>query len=740
MKELDYFQEEFDSYTFQAEKNIGICSSQFQISYANDNQNSVWLKYTFNEQEESFYKSDNDNLKRFSLTSPILELNRIEYDPKKKNFTLISENKDIHLIVMSKPIQTNQDHQNFTFTPITFVSNFIKFNHIFTPEEIKSNKEDFTNFIFYITFNGSNDDCNTCSSSENEVTKIFQFFTNIKLKKISGNVNSKSPISQILQKLVNACNKFKKNGFLAIIGDAGNPGLQAKFEQDVFLFLKMVNNETTYENVNILRSPSFKFAKKELLKFLETPYMWRAVLFGGHSTSEGKIIFHDGEWDIGNELKDFQSEHGSPGYFLFNCCFAHQILKNMDSTSNGTLFRNNQHLEFISMTDDSNPFLPAGGIVEKLQDDPNRFEIFYRRFAIKRDMLDQLTNICKDDLEEIETRAKIEANKANFRITEEVQKEISDGLYLLPGDDGDCYIFKKGNFVILFDSGHKFKTFATWCWNSFIFKYIKKIDIAIISHSDEDHLGGLNSLLWNKNLNDGNHYPMIKELWLNVDSNMLDTVNSRSPNQIKNITQQAKLKDIRVKDNITTEIPTYYNKENGISLTILNPTPRKRTILIDREFKIKTSKTNPIFINNSAILLKIQTKTNNGEDWSALLCSDVSQKEIVNISNDNNEIKDCIFNIVTIPHHGSADQIDDTFFKKVQSKQYFISANPNIGGNDHPRNESIAKLVDKSKVVALYKSTRDRLSCSGGELKVDSPKTFCESEESHMLFKVNIIE
>ena len=189
----------------------------------------------------------------------------------------------------------------------------------------------------------------------------------------------------------------------------------------------------------------------------------------------------------------------------------------------------------------------------------------------------------------------------------------------------------------------------------------KKIDFIFISHFDQDHIGGIFTILEK----------------LKVKRIFVSKQEENSENYQKFL-KKVKEKNIPVtivkKDDVI-------NLENDVSIDILWP----------RDKQIEENK-----INNNAIVMKLRYNK-----FSMLFTGDIeeiAEKEIVSIYENTDILKS---SILKIAHHGSKTSTTEEFLKLVDSRIALIG----VGKNNlfgHPSDEIIKRLEEIN--VKVYRT------------------------------------
>lgn len=289
---------------------------------------------------------------------------------------------------------------------------------------------------------------------------------------------------------------------------------------------------------------------------------------------------------------------------------------------------------------------------------------------------------------------------------------------------GDCFIIKYEGTNILIDGG-----------TSDVYVYelkpalekLDKIDLAVITHIDDDHIGGMIELFKDNDINN-----KIKKVFFNSGAYLgNDEIISREQpiNEItenksfkQGITLENKLLELGIwnKERITNELEELWL--NKIKIHVL--APFKENILalnkswdseIDKIYKTRKDSClkngrlssnlkdveellkvheniGTTITNESSIVLLIQI-----ESKKMLFSGDTSEKNLIKSLRNlgyskENPIK---LDLFKIPHHGSKKNISMELIEIIECEKYMISTNG--ASHNHPDKEVLAKIIDFNK-------------------------------------------
>ena len=227
--------------------------------------------------------------------------------------------------------------------------------------------------------------------------------------------------------------------------------------------------------------------------------------------------------------------------------------------------------------------------------------------------------------------------------------------YFYVGQADSTLIMNEGQ-VMLIDAGDKSD-------GELIVNYLKqleieKIDYLIGTHSDDDHIGGMDSIV--RNFEIGKFYMPNRESTNQVYTELIDMTNSKNMS-IENV----ELNDILKLGN-------------------------------NAEFIVKWVDNNGEYSdNNSSIVLQLNYK-----EKKYLFTGDIENKVEGKLLEVLNEI-----DILKVSHHGSNSSTSEEFLNKISPKTAIISSGSTY--TQFPNEKCLKRILEKVKVENLYLTERD---------------------------------
>jgi beta-lactamase superfamily II metal-dependent hydrolase len=301
-------------------------------------------------------------------------------------------------------------------------------------------------------------------------------------------------------------------------------------------------------------------------------------------------------------------------------------------------------------------------------------------------------------------------------------------LVFFPANSGDSLLvecpIESGTFRILIDGG-------TPGTAALISKYLKKdgacppIDLVVVTHIDNDHIGGIVNLLKDREIN-----AAIKEVWFNGVSRLGAPL---PPNiQSLSVAQGIELEKILSTDPRwntrfgmtpislrSDQSPLHVPLVKGVDIHILSPGStqldelkrnwEKEAAELEKQRQKKDKlpagigglgaeknvavlsrakfEQDKAYANGSSIAFLLKT-----DEKTLLFTGDAFPRVIVEAAN---KYKDGPINVdvFKVSHHGSAGNTDEDIVKKFPATRYLISTD---GTHDHPDDETVARILGHS--------------------------------------------
>lgn len=302
-------------------------------------------------------------------------------------------------------------------------------------------------------------------------------------------------------------------------------------------------------------------------------------------------------------------------------------------------------------------------------------------------------------------------------------------LNILPAYNGDSILIKTFDeknveFIILIDGG----TPSTFQYSlKKQLTEITKIDLLVLTHIDNDHIGGLINLFKN-NLIDK---IKIDEIWYNQPD--VELYEPKTEKALISVPQAEDWKSLikQKKPNvIIKEITTENGVINieGLEFIILSPTVEIKKKLHEIWLKERHKPKNTELSNKALISMNILSysksleelnridfkpdKSINNDIYNSssiaflLKCSDLSfllladsRAEVISDNLkalDYSETNPLEVDIVKVSHHGSLNNTSQELLSLIKSNHYIISTNGGTSNHKHPSRETIARIVCKT--------------------------------------------
>ena len=311
----------------------------------------------------------------------------------------------------------------------------------------------------------------------------------------------------------------------------------------------------------------------------------------------------------------------------------------------------------------------------------------------------------------------------------------------LKANNGDSIHISSGNKNILIDTG----TGATYFSKSNgrskngelkslvndLQSKNEKIDLLIITHWDDDHIGGV--LKWFKEDLE-NAKSMIKHIWFNSglllnkyfesckasgDKTILSSHQNPNTSIRQGITFEKYILDEDISYSlIKTDSDDLNNILDGAIFTILSPTDKELEKLLvkwEQEYNPNTSASNKDYDKSFEELLqnelKEDTAIHNGssiafileiEDKKMLFLGDAHPSVVVDslINLEYSRENKLSLDLIKVSHHGSKANISDELLDIIECDNFVISTD----GSKHglPNKETVARIIKKHENCKIY--------------------------------------
>lgn len=302
---------------------------------------------------------------------------------------------------------------------------------------------------------------------------------------------------------------------------------------------------------------------------------------------------------------------------------------------------------------------------------------------------------------------------------------MSVRVIFFPAKCGDCFIIEftipNGNFRMLVDGG----TPAT---SNIVLSYLKKdgtylpIDLVVVTHIDNDHIGGILELMRDKDFN-----ASVKEIWFNATTQFsallpqavkslsvlqgieLETMLHNDPRWNKRfagaavaINPDGSPRSVEIGENVTLDILSpgvaQLNelKRNWETIAgVPDPSSDKiegmpaRVRSLDAGKDVNTLGNSDFvqdtaFANGSSIAFLLNV------DKKSLLFMGDAFPNVVSDAADLLPRETINLRLFKVSHHGSAGNTDERIVRKFPADYYLFSTN---GAHRHPDDESIARIL-----------------------------------------------
>lgn len=291
--------------------------------------------------------------------------------------------------------------------------------------------------------------------------------------------------------------------------------------------------------------------------------------------------------------------------------------------------------------------------------------------------------------------------------------------------NGDCYIIKEEDTIIMIDSGTNLLAKKI----SKKLKEIEKIDLLIITHIDNDHIGGiLNLVRKDKNILKKfekiwfNSYDLTEKIMNELNLIILEKQEEKSIAQgisfnkilrdMNKLEKNKKFGDILSLNELEVEVLAPFDEELSIFLSnwkkqlteekkkeeqMMNKSSLETSYSIDIDDIDEEYKEDTSIFNKSSIVVLIRNKKGKtvlftGDTTSNILIKALKEKKF----SKENKLK---LDLLKLPHHGSKNNLSIDFLEMIDCPNYILSTNG--GSFKHPDKECISRII--KNVINLEK-------------------------------------
>lgn len=255
-----------------------------------------------------------------------------------------------------------------------------------------------------------------------------------------------------------------------------------------------------------------------------------------------------------------------------------------------------------------------------------------------------------------------------------INQEELNIFYLNVGQADSTFITING-YNMLIDSGNEQDGY--YIWQFLKAQNITKLDYFIITHFDEDHMGGA--------------YKILEEMKIGV---LYMPNNSSDTKTYQKFIQTIEQENINVNRNLKASNDIIYSLGNA-TWKVLNIDDGKN-------------------LNDSSIVIQLDYK-----QTKYLFMGDATS----NVE-ENSDIKWEEIDVLKVGHHGDSKCTSQNFLNKINPKYAIISVGKN-NSYKHPDEETLERLQNHSSILQIYRTDEDGtiwLTSSGNEINIEKIK------------------
>lgn len=297
-------------------------------------------------------------------------------------------------------------------------------------------------------------------------------------------------------------------------------------------------------------------------------------------------------------------------------------------------------------------------------------------------------------------------------------------IHFIRANKGDSFLIKHKNASILIDGGTRgvYRTELKKKLNE-----LTKIDLVVVTHIDDDHIGGIINLF-----KDDRNNSKVKKVFFNSGSSLENNLIEEREINIDEICEEKSFKQGETLEKKLLQLGIWKREEiilgtqkieiEEVEIEVLSPLKKDLEVLSNNwdiekekyinEIKNKELKSGKLItkykdidelinysedtsitaINKTSIVLLITI-----EEKKMLFTGDTSEENLKEALiklgySKENPIK---LDLFKLPHHGSKNNMSKELIEMIDCKMYLVSTNGKSHG--HPDKEVLAKIIDFNK-------------------------------------------